>query len=74
MVKKMFLEKGDRITLIITLDEMDGKQVISVLVDRLPALNPNILGASELPWAKKTELVETPPVKPAGAELPVVGV
>ena len=63
----MYLEKGDRITLIITLEEVDGKQIISVLVDRLPALNPNLLGA------KKTE-VETPPVQPAGAELPTTGV
>ena len=69
VVKKMFLEKGDRITLIITLEEVDGKQVISVLVDRLPALNPNLLGA------KKMEVkIETPPVQPAGAELPAVGV
>ena len=71
----MFLEKGDKITLIITAEEVDGKQVISVLVDRLPVLNPNLLEA------KKTEVevkIEIPPVaakpQPAEVELPIIGV
>ncbi len=49
----MSLEKGQKITLIVTVEERDGQIIVKAVIE-----NPAIM----------------PPVKPAEAELPVIGV
>ena len=49
VIKIMSLEKGKKITLIITIEEINGQIIVRAVI-------------------------ETPPVQPAGAELPAIGV
>lgn len=62
MIGNFTLEKGDKITLVITREEVNGRDLIQISLIKLPALNPNLLGV-------KKETPPASPAEPAEAEL-----
>ena len=58
MIGNFTLEKGDKITLVITREEVNGRDLIQISLIKLPALNPNLLGTAS-------------PAEPAEAKLPI---